>query len=50
MTRFAIRRINSLLPEAPNPESLALIELEALGYTNVENVGGIADARERLAE
>jgi phage shock protein E len=29
---------------------LALIELEALGYTNVENVGGIADARERLAE
>ena len=29
---------------------LALAELESLGYTNVENVGGIADARERLAE
>ena len=29
---------------------LALAELESLGYTNVENIGGIADARERLAE
>lgn len=27
---------------------LALTALEELGYTNVENVGGIADARERL--
>ncbi|MEX0963974.1 MAG: rhodanese-like domain-containing protein [Pseudohongiellaceae bacterium] len=26
---------------------LALTALEDLGYTNVENVGGIADARER---
>ena len=28
---------------------IALIALEELGYTNVENVGGIGDARERLA-